>query len=129
MIFPNGKIIDAYKALTRLSDQPLPLALAWQVHKAKLALSPAMEFFCQQEEKAVLQCGGRIGDAGAITFAEPGDKARFLEKARELSALETDVDLTPILMDASALPPLTLSPNDLSALTGILRIREGDDTP
>ena len=47
------KVVLAYKALLRLSEQPLPLPVAYGLYKAKKALESAWQFQLEQEEKMI----------------------------------------------------------------------------
>ena len=118
----NRKIISAYKALLRLADQPLPLKGAFVLHQAKRALTPQWEFILDEEQKAIRQHGGQVGENGKIVFGSPEKRAAFLARENELTQMETEIDLPPFRIDAAALPDLSVSVSDLEALEGIIEI-------
>ena len=121
MKIANGKIIPAYRALTSLAAQPLPLPLAWALHKLKNALQPLVDFYCQEEQKAIDQCGGQVDPAGKISFPAREGAEAFARKAEALNAMEADVDASPVALDPDALAHVKITLNDLAALSCFLK--------
>ena len=114
------KVVLAYKALLRLSEQPLPLPVAYGLHKAKKALESAWQFQLEQEEKMIAECKGVIDGSGSVTFPDDAARLEYVRKALELNEMETEIEAPGVILPADS--GLNLTVNEIDALDGIVMI-------
>ena len=107
------KIIKAYKALTKLGQQDLPIRLAFDLFKIKQALQPQWDFQLDEENK--LAASAKVSADGSVTFDSPEAAEAFRQKLKELSDIDVDLKITPARIPLS-IPGLTLSMDDIDAL-------------
>ena len=107
------KIIKAYKALTKLGQQDLPIKLAFDLFKIKQALQPQWDFQVDEENK--LAVNAKVNADGSVTFDSPEAAEAFRQKLKELSDIDVDLKITPARIPLS-IPGLTLSMDDIDAL-------------
>ena len=107
------KVIKAYKALTKLGQQDLPIKLAFDLFKIKKALQPQWDF--QADEEAKMTTGAKVNADGSVTFETPEAADAFRQRLRELSDIDVDLKIKPVQIPLS-LPGLTLSMDDVDAL-------------
>ena len=107
------KIIKAYKALTKLGQQDLPIKLAFDLFKIKQALQPQWDF--QVDEETKLTASAKINADGSVTFESPEAAAAFRQRLKELSDIDVDLKVKPVQTPIS-IPGLTLSMDDVDAL-------------
>jgi len=120
MKITQGKIVNAYRALLRLSEQQLPLPTAYALYKTKKALDPQWQFQIEQEQKLIRDCGAELHPDGSVTFPDDAARESYVAAVLELNAMETEIDLSAIVIPESG--GLTLTVNELDALDGIVRI-------
>ena len=107
------KVIKAYKALTKLGQQDLPIKLAFDLFKIKQALQPQWDFQLDEENK--LAANAKVNADGSVTFDSPETAEAFRQKLKELSDIDVDLKITPARIPLS-IPGLTLSMDDIDAL-------------
>ena len=107
------RIIKAYKALTKLGQQDLPIKLAFDLFKIKQALQPQWDF--QLGEENNLTASAKVNADGSVTFDSPEAAEAFRQKLKELSDIDVDLKITPARIPLS-IPGLTLSMDDIDAL-------------
>ncbi len=107
------KVIKAYKALTKLGQQDLPIKLAFDLFKIKQALQPQWDF--QVDEETKLAAGAKVSDDGSVTFESPEAAAAFRQRVNELGDIDVDLKVKPVQIPLS-IPGLTLSMDDVDAL-------------
>ena len=107
------KIIKAYKALTKLGQQDLPIRLAFDLFKIKQALQPQWDFQLDEENK--LTASAKVNADGSVTFDTPEAAEMFRQKLKDLSDIDVDLKITPARIPLS-IPGLTLSMDDIDAL-------------
>ena len=120
MKMKQRKVVLAYKALLRLSEQRLPLPVAYGLYKAKKALDSAWQFQLEQEEKMIAECKGLIDGSGSVTFPDDAARLEYVQKAMELNEMETEIEAPGVILSADSGLNLTL--NEIDALDGIVRI-------
>ena len=119
------KIIDAYKALSKLASCQLPIKTAYQLHKLRTVLKSVWDFQCEEEGK-LLERLHPVSDAdGNLTFKNMEDKKEFLRVQKELAEQEQEIDCQPVTVGFS--DGITLSANDIDALDGFVTFEEGND--
>lgn len=109
----QSKIIKAYKALTKLGQQDLPIRLAFDLFKIKQALQPQWDFQLDEENK--LTASAKVNADGSVTFDTPEAAEMFRQKLKDLSDIDVDLKITPARIPLS-IPGLTLSMDDIDAL-------------
>ena len=107
------KVIKAYKALTKLGQQDLPIKLAFDLFKIKQALQPQWDFQLDEENK--LAANAKVNADGSVTFDSPEAAEAFRQKLKELSDIDVDLKVKPVQIPIS-IPGLTLSMDDVDAL-------------
>lgn len=107
------RIIKAYKALTKLGQQDLPIRLAFDLFKIKQALQPQWDFQLDEENK--LTASAKVNADGSVTFDTPEAAEMFRQKLKDLSDIDVDLKVTPVRIPLS-IPGLTLSMDDIDAL-------------
>ena len=107
------RIIKAYKALTKLGQQDLPIRLAFDLFKIKQALQPQWDFQLDEENK--LTASAKVNADGSVTFDTPEAAEMFRQKLKDLSDIDVDLKVTPVRIPLS-IPGLTLSMDDVDAL-------------
>ena len=121
----QGKIIDAYKALSKLASCQLPIKTAFQLHKLRTALKSAWGFQCEEEGKLIERLRPAVDADGNLTFATMEDKKEFLRVQNEIAEQEQEIDYQPVTV--GLLDGITLSANDIDALDGFVTFGEGND--
>ena len=107
------KVIKAYKALTKLGQQDLPIKLAFDLFKIKQALQPQWDFQLDEEKK--MTDSAQVNADGSITFETQEAAAAFWQRLKELSDIDVDLKVKPVQIPIS-IPGLTLSMDDVDAL-------------
>ena len=107
------KVIKAYKALTKLGQQDLPIKLAFDLFKIKQALQPQWDFQVDEENK--LTTSAKFNPDGTVSFDSPEAADAFRQKLKDLSDIDVDLKITPVRIPLS-IPGLTLSMDDIDAL-------------
>ena len=118
----QGKIIDAYKALSKLASYQLPIKTAYQLHKLRAALKSAWDFQCEEEGKLIERLRPAVDADGNLTFATMEDKQEFLRVQNEIAEQEQEIDYQPVVIGFS--DGITLSANDIDALDGFVTFGE-----
>ena len=107
------RIIKAYKALTKLGQQDLPIKLAFDLFKIKQALQPQWDFQLDEENK--LTASAKVNADGSVTFDTPEAAEMFRQRLKDLSDIDVDLKVKPVQIPLS-IPGLTLSMDDIDAL-------------
>lgn len=121
----QGKIIDAYKALNKLSSCPLPIKTAYAIHRLRTALKPAWDFQCEEEGKLIDRLHPTVTAEGNLTFANIEKKQEFLRVQNELAEQEQEIDFRPVKV--GLLDGIALSANDIETLDGFITFEEEND--
>ena len=121
----QGKIIDAYKALSKLASCQLPIKTAFQLHKLRTALKSTWDFQCEEEGKLLERLRPAVDADGNLIFATMEDKKEFLRIQNEIAEQEQEIDYQPVVV--GFLDGITLSANDIDALDGFVTFGEGND--
>ena len=117
------QVINAYEALRRLSTQPMPIKTAYALHKLRKSVQPAIDFQIEQERALLDELKPEIIDNGArYKFETPEDVERWLTRTNELGEMETDIEIHPVELVLT--DDVSISPDDIDALTGFVEFRE-----
>lgn len=115
----QGDIIKAYKALQKLTAEPLPIKIACKLHRLKVQLRTAWDFQREEEDKLIMKLRPEAQPDGRLTFQSEADCKLFKD---QLAAL-ADMDADDVKYDAVELPELAdvrLSADDVEALEGFV---------
>lgn len=112
------QVINAYKALTNLSNQVLPIRISYAIHKLRKSLSTAWDFQVERE-KYILEKYGAHFENGMIIFSDPNVVKDFEMEFNELNQMESDFKLdSPIIIPMAE--GIAITPNDIDALDGFV---------
>lgn len=114
------RIIKAYKALIKLSQQDLPIRLAFDLFKIKQALQPQWDFQLDEENK--LTASAKVNADGSVTFDTPEAAETFKQKLKNLSDIDVDLKVTPAQIPLNT-PGLKLSMEDIDALDMFVKFK------
>ncbi len=119
----QAKLVNAYKALTHLAVQSLPVRTAYALYKLRRAILPVWEFQREQESALIEKYEGVIEET-SIQFPSPEAAAAYQREMAELGSLEAEeVHLPPV-----PVVPLTdnimLSVTEIEALDGLVAFEE-----
>lgn len=119
----QGTIIRAYKALSKLAAEPLPIKTACAVHRLRVAMRPTWEFQQEEEQKEINRLKPQVEQNGDLLFQSPEDARVFRDKLKELE--ENEVELSADVVKMPMLPEITISADDVDALEGFVEFTEG----
>ena len=91
----HKQAFEAYNALFKLNQQPMPIKTAYQIHKLMNALKPEFDFRVDAEKKLLDELQPESINGSRVSFKSPGDVATWNARMIEIDALETDIKITP----------------------------------
>lgn len=109
-----GKAVEAYKALTRLLLQELPIKQGIALSRLRAALKTDYDFACMEERKAMEKYGAEEKN-GRVIFHKPETRPDYFRRVNEVLAAEVEIETEPV--DISALENVRIS---LGALEGFV---------
>lgn len=118
----QGKIIAAHQALMNLNRQQLSLSSAYNIHKMMKQTQKAWDFQVEQEQKLFEKYQPKSEKNGSLEFATKEDEKEFTEYLKELSNMESDVEIMPISIRLAE--NVKISPSDIEALGGFVEFVE-----
>lgn len=126
------ELVNAYKALSHLAVQTLPVKTAYAIHKLRRALSSGWEFQVAQEQ-ALLEKYHPAVEGNVLRFGDANDPEAveranaYARDLQELNNMEADCDphqVVRILLTDS----IALTANEIDALDGFVEFyEEGDE--
>ena len=108
----QSKIVSAYKALTKLSQQDLPIRLAFDLFKIKQQLQPQWDFQIEEETKAAATAKQLPG--GRLEFPSPEEVEAFRKRIAEIGDMDVDLEIKKASIPLTA--EIRLSVEDIEAL-------------
>ena len=121
----QGKAVNAYTALARMSQKPMNSFAAFKLFKLKKTLAPIVEFQSEQEQKLVEEIGATITEFGAIVWdkkKEAQQRKEYADRHKELEDMPCDVETKKITMFMKEIPEITIA--DMDALTEFIEWKE-----
>lgn len=115
----QSKLTNAYKIITRLSTELLPLPISWGIYKLRNEIEPQWKFQLEQEQAFADSLGATINENGLIIFKDDETREEYLKKFNELGDMEVDIKIEPLVIDASKIN-VKISGNEIEALSGII---------
>lgn len=116
----QGKIMNAYHALSRLYIQPLPIKEAYKIFGLRKQLDDQYKFEIDREKQSLEQTGGYIDEDGEIRFRIKENAKKFTAAINELSEMEVDIQIKPITIKMDELADLKITPVDIEYLDGFV---------
>lgn len=117
------QVIDAYKALTKLNTQPLPMKTAYALHKLRRALQPAWDFQVEQEGALFDKLKPTPIGNGALQFKSPDELKTWNQTIDELNAMPSDIEFAPVTVTMD--DAISITPDDIDRLEGFVIFEEG----
>lgn len=118
----QGKLVSAYKVISDLYQQRLPLPIAYKLYKLKTVLQRAWDFQVDEERKLVDEFKPTVLEDGRLKFADPDSAQEFDRRVREVLDMESDIEVTPISLPM--IGDLSITPVDIEALEDIVTFTE-----
>ena len=116
----QGKIINAYNALSRLYMQQLPIKEAYKIFGLRKQMKGQYDFQVEREKQFLEKYNGYFDDNGEVKFHKREEAKQFADAVTELSEMEVEEQITPITMKMDALNDLKIMPGDIESLDGIV---------
>lgn len=88
----HGEAVTGLMTLMALRRNEMPGEVAKIFYFLRKKLKDAAEFEQEQETQFVEEHGGKISDAGKVTFEEPDQLMAFIAKQNEIRQLEYEYD-------------------------------------
>ena len=108
----QSKIVSAYKALTKLSQQDLPIRLAFDLFKIKQLLQPQWDF--QIEEETKVTAAAKPLPDGRLEFQTTEEAETCRKKLTEIGEMEVELEIKKASIPLTA--EIRLSVEDIEAL-------------
>lgn len=108
------RIVEAYKALTRIAGQDIPVKMAWAVAKQLNALKPFWQFQLDEERRFLESHSWKPHENGGFVFDNVDDAKTFNERMGEIAELEQDINIKPFTISVE--DDIKISANDLNTL-------------
>lgn len=114
----HKQAFEAYNALFKLNQQPMPIKTAYQIHKLLGVLRPEFDFRVDAEKKLLDELKPESINGSTVSFRNPGDVDTWRARMAEIDALETDIEVAPVHVPLS--DEMKLAPGDFDALEGFV---------
>lgn len=108
----QSNIVSAYKVLTKLSQQDLPIRLAFDLFKIKQQLQPQWDFQIEEETKAAATATQLPG--GRLEFPSAEEADVFRKKLAEIAEMDVELEIKKASIPLTA--EIRLSVEDIEAL-------------
>lgn len=117
------QLVSAYKALTRLYHQQLPLHASRRILKLRNQIRPAMDFQIAEENKLIEAMGLHVDPTGRIDFPDEKTAEAYTSRINEIAEMEdNDTDFDPV--ELPLLDNMVISGADIDALEGFIKFIE-----
>ena len=118
----QGKLVGAYKVVSKLYEQRIPLPISYKLYKLRNALQKAWDFQADSEEKLIDEFKPVSAQNGLLKFSDPETAKQFNERVKEVLDMDSDIEITPI--EIPMLDELSIAPGEIEALEGIVTFVE-----
>lgn len=122
----QGNIVQAYRALQKLTAETLPIKIACKLHRLKVQLRTAWDFQLEEEGKLIAKLRPREEQDGSLTFQNKEDCKLFRDQLAALADMDAD-DVKFDRVEMPMLEDISLSANDVEALEGFVAFTEAQD--
>lgn len=114
----HKQAFEAYNALHKLNQQPMPIKTAYQIHKLLGILQPEFDFRVEAEKKLLDELKPESINGTMVRFRDPGDVITWQTRMKEIDEIETGIEVEPAHVKLS--DEVTLAPGDFNALEGFV---------
>ena len=118
----QGKLVNAYKVISDLYQQRLPLPISYKLYKLKIALQKAWDFQVDSERKLIDEFKPNALDDGRLQFADVDSAQAFDSRVREVLDMDSDIEITPITLPL--IDGMSITPDNIEKLEGIVKFTE-----
>lgn len=118
----QGKLVGAYKVVSKLYEQRIPLPISYKLYKLRNALQKAWNFQIDAEEKLIDEFKPTQGKNGLLKFADAETAREFNARVKEVLDMDSDIEITPITLPM--IDTLNISPEEIESLEGIVYFEE-----
>lgn len=118
----QGKLVGAYKVVSKLYEQRIPLPISYKLYKLRNVLQKAWDFQADSEQKLIDEFKPVSRQNGLLKFSDPETAKMFSQRVKELLDMDSDIEITPI--EIPMLDDLSIAPGDIEALEGIVNFVE-----
>lgn len=108
----QSNIVGAYKVLTKLSQQDLPIRLAFDLFKIKQQLQPQWDFQIEEETKA--SAAAKQLPGGRLEFQTTEEADAFRKRLAEIGEIDVEMEIKKPSIPLTA--EIRLSVEDVEAL-------------
>lgn len=119
----QGKLVSAYKVISDLYQQRLPLPISYKLYKLKATLQKAWDFQVDEERKLVDEFKPTVLEDGRLQFADPDSAQSFDSHVRDVLDMDSDIEVTPVILPV--IDGLSITPSAIENLEGIVTFTEG----
>ena len=120
----HGKLINAYKVISDLYQQRLPLPISYKLYKLKNTLQKAWDFQVDSERKLIDEFKPNPTDDGRLQFADVDSAQAFDKRVKEVLDMDSDIEITPVSLPL--IDGMSITPEDIEKLEGIINFTEGE---
>ena len=115
--------VSAAGALASISAFRLPLEKSFKIFTMQNNLKTRVDFCVAEERKIIEEHGGKIKTDGGIIFEGDDKETRAQECFQDLEKLHymiIGLEVSPVELKLSDYPEISISPEDIRALVGIV---------
>lgn len=117
----QSKIIEAYKAIQTMMNEPLTIGSSYKIFKLKKRLQDQWDFQYGEEQKLLTELQPDMNGDG-MKFASTEDADRYRALIKELSNIDVEIEGLPVRIPLTE--NITLSPANIEALDGFIEFYE-----
>ena len=118
----QGRLVNAYKIISDLYQQKLPLPISYKLYKLRNVLQKAWDFQVDSERKLIDEFKPNALDDGHLQFADVDSAQVFDSCIREVLDMDSDIVITPI--NLPLIDGMSIRPEDIEKLEGIVTFTE-----
>ena len=117
----QGKAVNAYKTLCKLSNKQLRLKTAYEIYVLKNKLKEIYDFQIEQEKKLIEEYGARFSEDGKLQFCNTEDATNFMKMINEISELDCEIEYMPVSISSDE--DIMISIDEIENLKGFVEFR------
>jgi len=112
-------IVNGYKGVGALKDQPLPLRAAHQLYMLRRELEPHVQFEIEQERELLKKLGA-LNEGGQVEITDPETMEQFQQGMNALLEQEVEIELPPAAVPLDAAEGARMTPEQMGWLDGLV---------
>jgi hypothetical protein len=86
-----GEITEAMRGLMKIADIRRAPATSRKLFRLRMAINPAFEFYADEQNKLIEECGGTVAVSGMVSFANKDGKTDYEKRNKELMDMEEEI--------------------------------------